>query len=68
MGPLDRRDDCVARGDRAGNGRVVARADYDAMEMVPADSLTPRKARVLLMLALPRTRDVAEIRRIFAEY
>jgi L-asparaginase len=58
----------IVRSNRTGNGRVVARADYDAMGMVPADNLTPQKARVLLMLALTRTRDVAEIKRIFAEY
>ena len=38
------------------------------MGMVPADNLTPPKARVLLMVALTRTRDVAEIKRIFAQY
>ena len=36
--------------------------------MVPADNLSPQKARVLLMLALTKTRDLAEIRRMFAEY
>jgi L-asparaginase len=36
--------------------------------MVAGDTLNPQKARVLLMLALTRTRDLDEIRRIFAEY
>jgi L-asparaginase len=56
------------RSNRTGNGRVVALPDYDALGMVPADNLSPQKARVLLMLALTKTRDLAEIRRMFAEY
>ena len=58
----------VVRSNRTGNGRVLAQADDDGLGMVPADNLSPQKARVLLMLALTRTRDVAEIRRMFAEY
>ena len=29
--------------------------------MIPADNLNPQKARILLMLALTKTRDLAEI-------
>jgi L-asparaginase len=36
--------------------------------MVPADNLNPQKARILLMLALTRTTNLSEIRRVFAEY
>jgi L-asparaginase/Glu-tRNA(Gln) amidotransferase subunit D len=36
--------------------------------MVPGDNLNPQKARVLLMLALTKTRDLNEIRRMFLEY
>ena len=46
---------------RAGTGE--ARRDY-----VWADNLSPQKARVLLMLALTRTRDTAELQRMFDEY
>jgi L-asparaginase type II len=35
---------------------------------VVAQHLTPQKARILLMLALTRTRDPIEIQRLFAEY
>jgi len=35
---------------------------------VPSDTLTPQKARILLMLALTKTSDSKEIRRIFSEY
>jgi L-asparaginase len=36
--------------------------------MIPADNLNPQKARILLMLALTKTRDPRELRRIFSEY
>ena len=65
--PADRRP-ALVRSNRTGNGRVVALPEYDALGMVPADNLNPQKARILLMLALTRTREVAEIRRMFAEY
>jgi L-asparaginase len=58
----------VVRSNRTGNGRVVALPEYDALGMIPADTLSPQKARVLLMLALTKTTDLAEIRRMFAEY
>jgi L-asparaginase len=56
------------RSSRVGNGRVIGRNEYDDLGMVAADNLSAQKARILLMLALTRTRDIAEIRRIFAEY
>jgi L-asparaginase/glutamin-(asparagin-)ase len=34
---------------------------------VPSDTLNPQKARILLMLALTKTNDAQEIRRIFSE-
>jgi L-asparaginase len=58
----------LVRSNRTGNGRVIALADYDTLAMVPADNLNPQKARILLMLALTRTRDLKEIRRMFGEY
>ena len=58
----------LVRSSRTGNGRVVATAEYDAMGIVPGDTLNPQKARILLMLALTKTADLNEIRRIFAEY
>jgi L-asparaginase len=67
LGPLETRP-VIVRSNRTGNGRVIPRKEYDAEHMVPADNLNPQKARVLLMLALTRTRDLAEIRRMFREY
>ena len=58
----------VVRSTRNGNGWVVSLGAYDDMGMIPADTLNPQKARILLMLALTQTRDLDEIRRVFAEY
>ena len=58
----------MVRSSRTGNGRVIATKDYDELNMLPADTLNPQKARILLMLALTKTTDLKEIRRIFAEY
>jgi L-asparaginase len=58
----------VVRSNRTGAGRVIARKEYDELGYIAADNLNPQKSRILLMLALTRTGDVNEIRRIFTEY
>lgn len=58
----------LVRTSRVGNGRVIAQKDYDVMGMVPGGNLNPQKARVLLMLALTKTHDPAQIARMFNEY
>jgi L-asparaginase len=58
----------VVRSSRVGNGRELPSHEYDPMGLIPADTLNPQKARILLMLALTRTSDPKELRRIFAEY
>jgi len=58
----------LVRSNRTGNGRVIGRKEYDELGYVPADNLNPQKSRILLMLALTRTSDVKEIRRMFSEY
>lgn len=58
----------LVRSSRVGNGRVVAREEYDNLEMIPADTLNPQKARILLMLALTKTDKIEEIKRMFADY
>lgn len=58
----------LVRSSRVGNGRVIATAEYDALGIIPSDTLNPQKARILLMLALTKTTDPKEIRRIFSEY
>jgi L-asparaginase len=58
----------LVRSSRVGNGRVTPTAEFDAMNIVASDTLPPQKARILLMLALTKTTDLKEIRRIFSEY
>jgi L-asparaginase type II len=58
----------LVRSSRVGNGRVIATTEYDALGVIPSDTLNPQKARILLMLALTKTSDPKELRRIFAEY
>jgi L-asparaginase len=58
----------LVRSSRVGNGRVTATTQFDELGVIPADTLNPQKARILLMLALTRTTDHKELRRIFAEY
>jgi L-asparaginase len=58
----------LVRSSRVGNGRTTPTAEYDAMNVIASDTLTPQKARILLMLALTKTSDSKELRRIFAEY
>lgn len=43
-------------------------AERNAPPSISVQHLTPQKARILLMLALTRTRDPIEIQRIFREY
>lgn len=60
----------VVRSSRTGGG-VVERnieVDDDALGFVAADELNPQKARVLLMLGLTRTRDVAALQEMFFAY
>ena len=67
-------DKCIKQGvtvvqsSRAGSGRVPNRKQLIERGFVSADTLNPQKARVLLMVALSKTSDVTELRRIFAEY
>ena len=63
-----KRGTVFVRSTRVANGRVLARPDFDALGIVAADNLSPQKSRILLMLALAVTSDVAEIRRMFSEY
>ena len=58
----------LVRSSRVGNGRVTPTAVFDALNVIAADTLNPQKARILLMLALTKTSDPKEIRRMFAEY
>ena len=63
-----RRGVIVVLSSRAGSGRVLPRTALRERGFVVADNLNPQKARVLTMLALTRTDDVAEVQRMFDEY
>lgn len=56
------------RASRVPNGRVIPHREHDDLGIIPADNLNPQKARILLMLALTRSADPAELKRIFSEY
>jgi L-asparaginase len=60
----------IVRSSRTGGG-VVERnieIDDDQLGLIVADELNPQKARVLLMLGLTRTRDVAALQQLFFTY
>jgi L-asparaginase len=46
----------------------LRRLEASTPRTVAVQHLTPQKARILLMLALTRTRDPVEIQRYFVEY
>jgi L-asparaginase type II len=60
----------VVRSSRVGTGTVVrnGEANDDELDFVVSDTLTPQKARILLMLALTRTNNTKDIQRMFYTY
>lgn len=59
----------VVQSSRAGSGRVIPETEsLRRSGFIGSDTLTPQKARILLMLALTRTADPQQIRRMFATY
>jgi L-asparaginase len=65
---LPERAPVLVRSSRVGNGRVMDRREYADLGIIPADTLNPQKARILLMLALTKTSDPKQLARMFAEY
>ncbi|HEU4851873.1 MAG TPA: type II asparaginase [Telluria sp.] len=60
----------VVRASRVGQG-ILARngeANDDELDFVVADTLSPQKARILLMLALTKTTNTRDIQRMFYTY
>ena len=53
---------------QTGNGRVMRSRRFVEDGYIAADNLAPKKARILLMLALTRTRDAGEIQRMMLTY
>ena len=58
----------VVVASQVGSGRVMGRQAFLSRGFVTADNLSPRKARILLMLALTRTRHPEEIQRMMDTY
>ena len=58
----------VVQSTRAGSGRTFQSSRLKANGLLIADNLNPQKARILLALALTKTRDPVEIARIFRTY
>lgn len=60
----------IVRSTRVTNGIVTRNGavDDDANRFVAADTLSPQKARILLMLALLKTSDPGEIQEMFWRY
>lgn len=60
----------VVRSSRVPTGSTTQDAEIDDVKygFVASGTLNPQKARVLLQLALTKTKDPAEIQRIFNEY
>lgn len=65
--PTDQRP-VIVRSSRTGTGRVAPMEQFEKAGFLSGDNLNPQKARILLMLALTRTRDVNEVKRMFREY
>lgn len=58
----------VLQSTRAGSGVTLDGQKLREKGIIPADNLTPQKARILLALALARTADPAQIRRMVDTY
>lgn len=59
----------IVRASRTGRGSVDRNREVndDELGWIAARALSPQKARILLALALARTRDLAELQRLFDE-
>ena len=60
----------IVRSSRVGQG-ILARngeANDDELDFVVSDTLSPQKARILLMLALTKTNNTKELQRMFYNY
>lgn len=58
----------VVRSSRVGSGRVVPIEPLIDLPAVCSDNLTPQKARILLMVALLKYRDLPSLQKIFDTY
>jgi L-asparaginase len=70
LGTMAKAGVVVVRSTRVSSGSVTRNGavNDDQYSFVAADTLSPQKARILLMLALTKTSDPAVIQRMFWEY
>lgn len=66
---LSRQGVTFVRASRVPAGIIFDDDVFDPKHLcIPANTLSPQKARVLLMLALSKTKDVSQIKSIFEQY
>jgi len=65
---VQKRGVVVVIASQAFNGRVMARRMFTQHGLVVADNLPPKKARILLMLALAVSREPAQVQRMMLAY
>ena len=59
----------IVRSSRIGNGMIVPDHTFDKWSnIIAGDNLAPTKARILLLLALTRTKEIEKIRDYFRKY
>jgi L-asparaginase/Glu-tRNA(Gln) amidotransferase subunit D len=60
----------IVRSANLGAGLVEPNVEIndDEMGFATADNLAPKKARILLMMALTKTSDVKKVREMFGKY
>ncbi len=58
----------VVRSSRTGSGVITANKLDTLKGFIASDNLNPQKARILLTLALTKTKNIALIRKMFATY
>ncbi|WP_345808918.1 type II asparaginase [Bacillus safensis] len=63
-----KKDVVLVRSSRTGNGIVTREKTDDEHHFVSSDSLNPQKARILLMLALTKTKDPVKVQRYYEQY
>ncbi|MFJ5965571.1 type II asparaginase [Bacillus sp. NPDC093026] len=63
-----KKDVVIVRSSRVGSGIVTHEKMDDKYHFVTSDSLNPQKARILLMLALTKTKDPNKIQTYFEQY
>ena len=63
-----KKDVVLVRSSRTGNGIVTHEKTDDEHHFVSSDSLNPQKARILLMLALTKTKDPVKVQRYYEQY